>query len=110
MPKNCFSRLNFRAKRPGDRAGMTGAQYFGVLPRFQPEFGWGTQRPSPRHTHDSIVYELHVKGFTARANSGVAKEKRGKFLGLIEKIPYLKELGVTVVELMPGQQFDPQER
>jgi glycogen operon protein len=56
------------------------------------------------------VYELHVKGFTARANSGVAPEKRGTFLGLIEKIPYLKELGVTVVELLPVQQFDPQER
>ena len=49
------------------------------------------------------------KGFTARANSGVAKEKRGTFLGVIEKIPYLKELGVTVVELLPVHQFDPQE-
>jgi isoamylase len=64
----------------------------------------------PRHdSHDIIVYELHVKGFTARANSGVAKERRGTFLGLIEKIPYLKELGVTVVELLPVHQFDPQE-
>ena len=65
--------------------------------------------PLPRHAHDAIVYELHVKGFTARANSGVTKEKRGTFLGLIEKIPYLKELGVTVVELLPVHQFDPQE-
>jgi glycogen operon protein len=63
----------------------------------------------PRHTHDTIVYELHVKGFTARANSGVPAAKRGTFLGLIEKIPYLQELGVTVVELMPVHQFDPQE-
>jgi len=62
-----------------------------------------------RHTHDTIVYELHVKGFTARPNSGVTPQKRGTFLGLIEKIPYLKELGITVVELMPVQQFDPQE-
>src|SRR5262249_31827955 len=50
---------------------------------------------APRHdSHDTIVYELHVKGFTARKNSGVTNP--GTFLGLIEKIPYLKELGVTV--------------
>jgi isoamylase len=66
--------------------------------------------PGPRYTcRDAIVYELHVKGFTARANSAVTAAKRGTFAGLIEKIPYLKELGVTVVELLPVQQFDPQE-
>ena len=66
--------------------------------------------PGPRHAwHELVIYELHVKGFTARANSGVTPEKRGTFLGLIEKIPYLQELGVTVVELLPVHQFDPQE-
>jgi glycogen operon protein len=65
---------------------------------------------APRHTcRDAIIYELHVKGFTARENSGVAPAKRGTFAGVIEKIPYLEELGVTVVELLPVQQFDPQE-
>jgi isoamylase len=64
----------------------------------------------PRYTsRDAIVYELHVKGFTARPNSGVTPAKRGTFAGLTEKIPYLKELGVTVVELLPVHQFDPQE-
>jgi Type II secretory pathway, pullulanase PulA and related glycosidases len=64
----------------------------------------------PRHTaRDIIIYELHVKGFTARANSGVSPSKRGTFAGVTEKIPYLKELGVTVVELLPIHQFDPQE-
>jgi isoamylase len=64
----------------------------------------------PRHTGpDAIVYELHVKGFTARANSGVAPARRGTFAGLTEKIPYLQELGVTIVELLPVHQFDPQE-
>lgn len=58
---------------------------------------------------DAVIYELHVKGFTARANSGVAPEKRGTFAGLTEKIPYFKELGVTIVELLPVHQFDPQE-
>src|SRR5262249_964129 len=65
---------------------------------------------APRPTsHDPIGYELHVKGFTARANSGVTPGKRGTFAGLVEKIPYLKDLGVTIVELLPVQQFDPQE-
>ncbi len=63
----------------------------------------------PRHTHDLIVYELHVKGFTARPNSGVSPEKRGTFAGLIEKISYLKDLGITAVEFLPIHQFDPQE-
>ena len=64
----------------------------------------------PRHTcRDGVVYELHVKGFTARANSGVTPDRRGTFAGLTEKIPYLTELGVTIVELLPIHQFDPQE-
>jgi isoamylase len=65
----------------------------------------------PRHTaRDTIIYELHVKGFTARANSGISSPtKRGTFAGVTEQIPYLKELGVTVVELLPIHQFDPQE-
>ncbi|MGE5294425.1 MAG: glycogen debranching protein [Solirubrobacterales bacterium] len=93
------------AQRPGPNDGRA---VLGVLPRQAPSFSWGEAFP-PRHTHDTIVYELHVKGFTARANSGVTRKKRGTFLGLIEKIPYMKDLGVTVVELLPVHQFDPQE-
>jgi glycogen operon protein len=64
----------------------------------------------PRYTcQDAIVYELHVRGFTARANSGVTPARRGTFAGLTEKIPYLKDLGVTIVELLPVHQFDSQE-
>jgi isoamylase len=62
-----------------------------------------------RHTVDAIIYELHVRGFTQNPNSGVAPERRGKYAGVIDKIPYLKELGVTIVELMPVFQFDPGE-
>jgi len=65
--------------------------------------------PSLPHAPDPIVYELHVKGFTANPNSGVTSSRRGTFAGLIEKIPYLQELGITVVELLPVHQFDPQE-
>jgi isoamylase len=102
FPKD-FSRE--AASQPGPNDGRAP---LGVLPRPAKPFAWD-DAPPPRHTHDTIVYEMHVKGFTARANSGVAPEKRGTFLGLIEKIPYLKELGITVVELLPVQQFDPQE-
>lgn len=96
-----FSRVGALGTAPND-----GRAPLGVLPV---EPAAGRVPPGPRHGHDLVVYELHVKGFTARANSGVAPPKRGTFLGLIEKIPYLQELGVTAVELMPVQQFDPQE-
>ncbi|MGV8075196.1 MAG: glycogen debranching protein [Syntrophobacteraceae bacterium] len=93
------------AERPGSTEGRAP---LGVLPEPQDVFDWG-EESRPRHTHDLIVYELHVKGFTARSNSGVAPEKRGTFAGLIEKIPYLNDLGITAVELLPVHQFDPQE-
>src|SRR5581483_6768774 len=67
------------------------------------------QDKRPEHTSETVIYELHVKGFTMRENSGVSPSTRGSYAGLIEKIPYLKELGVTVVELMPIHQYDPQE-
>jgi len=98
-----FSREAARGDGPND-----GRAVLGRLP--QP--AWAQEAdvaPGPRHTHDAVVYEAHVKGFTARANSGVSAERRGTFSGLVEKIPHLVELGVTVLELLPVQQFDPQE-
>lgn len=93
-----------RARRPQSNAGSAP---LGVLPRSSSPAN--ESEPRPRHTHDAVVYELHVKGFTAHPSSEVSPNCRGTFLGLIEKIPYLKELGVTVVELLPVHQFDPQE-
>ncbi|HZL56918.1 MAG TPA: alpha-amylase family glycosyl hydrolase, partial [Bryobacteraceae bacterium] len=81
----------------------------GCLPHEEEaDFEWG-ESYLPRHSHDLIVYELHVKGFTARENSGVSPANRGTFAGLVEKIPYLESLGVTAVELMPIHQYDPGE-
>ena len=60
----------------------------------------------PGHDADAIIYELHVRGFTQHESSGVTS--RGTFAGVVEKIPYLRELGVTIVELMPVFQNDPQ--
>lgn len=79
----------------------------GVIHTNPAPYDWGCDR-TPLHTHDTVIYELHVKGFTQRPNSDVDPERRGTFAGIISKIPYLRELGVTVVELMPVFQFDPQ--
>ncbi len=65
------------------------------------------KHPRPRNTlTKSIIYELHVGAFTRRSSSEVNPSYAGKFLGLIEKIPYLKKLGVTSVELLPVHAFD----
>lgn len=70
-------------------------------------FEWGYDQPLRVPLADTIVYELHVRGFTADPSAMVANP--GTFLGLTEKIPYLRELGVTAVELMPVQEFDERE-
>ena len=73
------------------------------------DYDWG-QDQHPRHPFaTSVIYEMHVGGFTRHESSGVSPDKRGTYAGLIEKIPYLKELGITAVELMPVHQFDPTE-
>jgi len=67
-------------------------------------FDWGDMPQSKRELSDLVIYELHVRGFTMHPSSGV--EHRGTFSGLREKIPYLKELGINAVELMPIFEFD----
>lgn len=64
---------------------------------------------APHHTSDLVIYEMHVRGFTRRANSQITPTHRGTFLGVVEKIPYLKDLGITAVELLPVMQQDPEE-
>ena len=67
-------------------------------------FDWGDMPQSNREMSDLVIYELHVRGFTQHSSSGV--EHPGTFAGLMEKIPYLKELGINAVELMPIFEFD----
>jgi len=72
-------------------------------------YEWEGDEPLHYPYTRSVIYELHVGGFTRHPSSGVSPEKRGTFAGLIEKIPYLKQLGITAVELLPVQQFDVQD-
>ncbi|MCF0234218.1 MAG: glycogen debranching enzyme, partial [Thermoguttaceae bacterium] len=67
------------------------------------DFDWQNEPIIHRAMADEVIYELHVRGFTQSPTSGVSKP--GTFLGLVEKIPYLKSLGVTAVELMPIHEF-----
>jgi glycogen operon protein len=67
-------------------------------------FNWEEDVPPRVPLEDSLIYELHIRGFTCHPSSGVAHP--GTFTGLTEKIPYLKELGVTAVEILPIHEFD----
>lgn len=68
------------------------------------DFDWEDMRPPLLPMEDLVIYELHVRGFTMDKSSGVFHP--GTFAGLLEKLPYLKKLGVNVVELMPIFEFD----
>jgi glycogen operon protein len=72
-------------------------------------YDWQGDSPLKRPSARTIIYEMHVRGFTRHPSSGVSSERRGTYAGLIEKIPYLHELGITAVELLPVFQFDRQD-
>ncbi len=67
-------------------------------------FDWHDDQPLRHHSSKTVIYEMHVRGFTIHPNSGV--EHPGTYRGLMEKIPYLKEMGITAVELMPVHEFN----
>jgi isoamylase len=72
-------------------------------------YDWEGDAPLHHRSARTIIYEMHVKGFTRHPNSGVSERRRGTYAGLIEKIPYLKQLCITAVELLPVFQFDVQD-
>lgn len=72
-------------------------------------YDWEGDAPLNRPAARTIIYEMHVRGFTRHPSSAVEEQKRGTYAGLIEKIPYLQKLGITAVELLPLFQFDPQD-
>jgi isoamylase len=91
-----------RARRPGDN----GPCSMRNLLLDNDLYDWEDDQPLNRDLQDSILYEMHVGAFTRHPSSGVSQP--GTFLGVVEKIPYLKTLGITEVELMPVMAFDEQ--
>ncbi|HQI84477.1 MAG TPA: glycogen debranching enzyme, partial [Anaerolineae bacterium] len=83
------------AKHPGDNAAHA-LKSVVVDPRI---YDWEGDLPLDHPYASTIIYEMHVGGFTKHPGSGVAPEKRGTYAGVIEKIPYLQSLGITAVEL-----------
>ena len=100
VPKS-YSRES--AAQPGDNAAAAMKSVV-VDPR---AYDWEGDIPLGRPSSRTIIYEMHVRGFTRHPNSGVEASRRGTYAGLIEKIPYLQQLGITAVELLPVFQFDP---
>jgi isoamylase len=72
-------------------------------------YDWEGDAPLQRPASKTVIYEMHVRGFTRHPSSGLSERTCGTYAGLIEKIPYLQELGVTAVELLPVFQFDAQD-
>jgi isoamylase len=69
-------------------------------------YDWEGDVPLQRPSSRTIIYEMHVRGFTRHPSSGVSEKTRGTYAGVVEKIPYLQQLGITAVELLPVFQFD----
>ncbi|ABK98053.1 glycogen debranching protein GlgX [Pelobacter propionicus] len=93
------------AMAPGDNCGLAMKSVV-ADPR---GYDWEGDAPLERPFSRTLIYELHLAGFTRHPSSGVTPDKRGTYAGLVEKIPYLQQLGVTAVELLPVFQFDPQD-
>jgi glycogen operon protein len=70
-------------------------------------YDWEDDAPLYRPSARTVIYEMHVRGFTQHPSSGVKEQLRGTYAGLAEKIPYLQDLGITAVELLPIHAFDP---
>jgi isoamylase len=93
------------ARRPGDNA-ATALKSVVVDPS---TYDWEGDAPLGRPFAHTIIYEMHVGGFTRHPSSGVAPSKRGTYAGLTEKIPYLQDLGISAVELLPVFAFDEED-
>src|SRR5882757_4123607 len=102
VPKN-YSRVTARLE--GDNA-STAMKSVVVDPH---AYDWEGDTRLHRPSSRTIIYEMHVGGFTRHPSSGVSEKTRGTYAGLIEKIPYLQQLSITAVELLPVFQFDAQD-
>jgi len=100
---NGYSRL--AARMPGDNTAWAMKSVVTDLSGYRWEGDVRLKKPFA----ETVIYEMHVAGFTRHPSSGVASPKRGTYAGVIEKIPYLTDLGITAVELLPVFQFDEQD-
>jgi isoamylase len=94
---------------PSDYSRATGTPPMKSVTIDSRDYDWEGDRPLQRQASHTVIYEMHVRGFTRHPNSGVAENLRGTYRGVIEKIPYLQQLGITAVELLPVFQFDSQD-
>lgn len=100
---NDYSRTS--ARMPGDNCATAMKSVVADLS----DYDWEEDRlPNTPYT-ETVIYEMHIGGFTRHPSSNLAPELRGTFAGLVEKIPYLQKLGITAVELLPVFQFDSQD-
>ncbi len=88
--------------REATRKASQAGSWRGIL--VEDTFDWQFDQPLNRHLADSVIYEMHVRGFTRHDSAAVANP--GSFRGVVEKIPYLQGLGITAVELLPVTEFD----
>ncbi len=100
---DCYDRE--AAKHPGDNCRVAMKSVVVNVDSYD----WEEDQPLRHSWVQTIIYELHVGGFTKSPSSGVSPHLRGTYAGLIEKIPYLKQLGISAVELLPVFQFDEQD-
>ena len=101
-PRN-YSRV--AASKPGDNCATAIKSVVADVSRYD----WEGDEQLRRPFSSTVIYEMHVAGFTKNPSSGVDPVKRGTYAGLIDMIPYLQDLGVTAVELQPVFQFDEQD-
>ncbi len=92
------------ASKPGDNT-ASAMKSVVVDPR---AYDWQGDTPLRTPSARTVIYEMHVRGFTQHPSSGIAENLRGTYSGLVQKIPYLQDLGITAVELLPVFQFDAQ--
>jgi glycogen operon protein len=92
------------ARRRGDNA-ATAMKSVVVDPS---AYDWEGDRHPRTPSSRTVIYEMHVRGFTRHPSAGLSGRNRGTYAGLVDKIPYLQQLGVTALELLPVFQFDPQ--
>jgi isoamylase len=105
----CIARPSRRAREAAQRPGDNTAVALRSVVADPSRYDWEGDTPLGRPFAKTIIYELHVGGFTRHPSSGVSAAKEGTYAGLVEKVPYLQDLGISAVELLPVYAFDEQD-